>query len=162
MTKNEIKICCLQTVPLAELEEQTRRALELDQERKRAKEEAERLEKERRAAEEAKAALAKQAADQMKNQEQLVRTFNLALKQMEKRNWNLHWNFSSLYKIDVTSMWSTLCFGTDCCGTSKKQNKKSSNLLGFTLLRALSSRILCWMTSYWRIIVVNEKGMKIL
>uniref|UniRef100_A0A8B9T569 Radixin n=1 Tax=Anas platyrhynchos TaxID=8839 RepID=A0A8B9T569_ANAPL len=55
-----------------ELEEQTRRALELDQERKRAKEEAERLEKERRAAEEAKAALAKQAADQMKNQEQLA------------------------------------------------------------------------------------------
>lgn len=57
-----------------ELEEQTRRALELDQERKRAKEEAERLEKDRRAAEEAKAALAKQAADQMKNQEQLVRS----------------------------------------------------------------------------------------
>uniref|UniRef100_A0A8C0AZC5 Radixin n=1 Tax=Buteo japonicus TaxID=224669 RepID=A0A8C0AZC5_9AVES len=55
-----------------ELEEQTRRALELDQERKRAKEEAERLEKERRAAEEAKAALAKQTADQMKNQEQLA------------------------------------------------------------------------------------------
>ncbi|XP_054829494.1 radixin isoform X2 [Eublepharis macularius] len=55
-----------------ELEEQTRRALELDQERKKAKEEAERLEKERRAAEEAKATLAKQAADQMKNQEQLA------------------------------------------------------------------------------------------
>lgn len=64
---------CVQTFLLAELEEQTRRALELDQERKRAKEEAERLEKERRAAEEAKAALAKQTADQMKNQEQLVR-----------------------------------------------------------------------------------------
>jgi hypothetical protein len=59
---------------LTELEEQTRKALELDQERKRAKEEAERLEKERRAAEEAKSAIAKQAADQMKNQEQLVRT----------------------------------------------------------------------------------------
>lgn len=56
----------------AELEEQTRKALELEQERKRAKEEAERLEKERQAAEEAKAALAQQAADQMKNQEQLV------------------------------------------------------------------------------------------
>ncbi|XP_061484611.1 radixin isoform X2 [Rhineura floridana] len=55
-----------------ELEEQTRRALELDQERKKAKEEAERLEKDRRAAEEAKASLAKQAADQMKNQEQLA------------------------------------------------------------------------------------------
>lgn len=56
----------------AELEEQTRRALELDQERQRAKEEAEKLEKEKLAAEEGRAALAKQAADQMKNQEQLV------------------------------------------------------------------------------------------
>lgn len=56
----------------AELEEQTRKALELEQERKRAKEEAERLERERQAAEEAKAALAQQAVDQMKNQEQLV------------------------------------------------------------------------------------------
>lgn len=56
----------------AELEEQTRRALELEHERKRAKEEAERLERERQAAEEAKAALAQQAADQMKTQEQLV------------------------------------------------------------------------------------------
>lgn len=55
-----------------ELEEQTRKALELEQERKRAIEESERLEKERRSAEEAKAALAKQAADQMKNQEQLA------------------------------------------------------------------------------------------
>lgn len=55
-----------------ELEEQTRRALELEQERKRAKEEAERLDKERQTAEEAKAALAQQAADQMKNQEQLA------------------------------------------------------------------------------------------
>uniref|UniRef100_A0A8C6NQQ7 Radixin n=1 Tax=Nothobranchius furzeri TaxID=105023 RepID=A0A8C6NQQ7_NOTFU len=51
---------------------QTRRALELEQERKRAKEEAERLERERQAAEEAKAALAQQAADQMKTQEQLA------------------------------------------------------------------------------------------
>ncbi|KAF6334119.1 radixin [Rhinolophus ferrumequinum] len=55
-----------------ELEEQTRKALELDQERKRAKEEAERLEKERQAAEEARAAIAKQAADQLKTQEQLA------------------------------------------------------------------------------------------
>ncbi|EHB15701.1 Radixin [Heterocephalus glaber] len=55
-----------------ELEEQTRKALELDQERKRAKEEAERLEKERQAAEEAKSVIAKQAADQLKNQEQLA------------------------------------------------------------------------------------------
>nr|XP_029521220.1 radixin-like isoform X2 [Oncorhynchus nerka] len=55
-----------------ELEQQTRRALELEQERKRAREEAERLERERQAAEEAKAELARQAADQMKNQEQLA------------------------------------------------------------------------------------------
>uniref|UniRef100_A0A8D0DC58 Radixin-like n=1 Tax=Sander lucioperca TaxID=283035 RepID=A0A8D0DC58_SANLU len=55
-----------------ELEEQTRRALELEQERKRAREEAERLERERQMAEEAKAELAKQAADQQKTQEQLA------------------------------------------------------------------------------------------
>uniref|UniRef100_A0AAQ5YTE7 FERM domain-containing protein n=1 Tax=Amphiprion ocellaris TaxID=80972 RepID=A0AAQ5YTE7_AMPOC len=55
-----------------ELEEQTRRAMELEQERKRAREEAERLERDRQAAEEAKAELAKQAADQQKNQEQLA------------------------------------------------------------------------------------------
>nr|XP_014345259.1 PREDICTED: moesin [Latimeria chalumnae] len=54
-----------------ELEEQTRRALELDQERKRAQEDAERLERERCAAEEAKSALLKQSQDQMKSQEQL-------------------------------------------------------------------------------------------
>lgn len=58
----------------AELEQQTRKALELEQERKRAKEEAERLEKEKQAAEEAKVALVQQAADQMKTQEQLVAT----------------------------------------------------------------------------------------
>lgn len=46
--------------------------MELEQEKKRAREEAERLERDRRAAEEAKAELAKQAADQQKNQEQLV------------------------------------------------------------------------------------------
>lgn len=55
-----------------ELEEQTRKAMELEQERKRAREEAERLERERQAAEEAKAELAKQAVDQQKTQEQLV------------------------------------------------------------------------------------------
>ncbi|CAB1421012.1 unnamed protein product, partial [Pleuronectes platessa] len=55
-----------------ELEDQTRKALELEQERKRAKEEAERLEREKQAAEEAKASLAQQAADQMKNHEQLA------------------------------------------------------------------------------------------
>lgn len=48
--------------------------MELEQEKKRAKEEAERLEKEKQEAEEAKAALIQQAADQMKTQEQLVAT----------------------------------------------------------------------------------------
>lgn len=66
-------------LPPAELEEQTRRALELEQERKRAKEEAERLEKDKQAAEEAKAALVQQAADQMKTQEQLVATVSTSL-----------------------------------------------------------------------------------
>ncbi len=57
---------------MAELEEQTRKAMELDQERKRAQEEAERLERERRLAEEAKATLLHQSESQMKNQEHLV------------------------------------------------------------------------------------------
>lgn len=56
----------------AELEEQTRKALELEHERKRAQEEAERLEKERRMAEEAKTALLQQSENQMKNQEHLA------------------------------------------------------------------------------------------
>lgn len=46
--------------------------MELEQERQKAREEAEKLERERQAAEEAKAELAKQAADQQKTQEQLV------------------------------------------------------------------------------------------
>lgn len=56
----------------SELEEQTRRALELEQERKRAQEEAEKLAKERREAEEAKEALLRASHDQQKTQEQLV------------------------------------------------------------------------------------------
>lgn len=44
----------------------------MEQERKRAQEEAERLEKERRMAEEAKTALLQQSENQMKNQEHLV------------------------------------------------------------------------------------------
>ncbi len=46
--------------------------MELDQERKRAQEEAERLERERRLAEEARATLLHQSESQMKNQEHLV------------------------------------------------------------------------------------------
>lgn len=70
---------CLESVegrhacfPPSELEEQTRRALELEQERKRAQEEAEKLAKERKEAEEAKEALLKASHDQKKTQEQLV------------------------------------------------------------------------------------------
>lgn len=59
---------------VAELEEQTRRALELEKERKIAQEEAERLDKDRRAAMEAKAALLYQSESQIKNQESLVLT----------------------------------------------------------------------------------------
>lgn len=77
---------------MTELEEQTRKALELEQERQRAKEEAERLDRERRAAEEAKSAIAKQAADQMKNQEQLVRpcSFSEKAKPEESHAWRAH------------------------------------------------------------------------
>lgn len=56
----------------AELEEQTQKALELDQEKKRAREEAERLENELKDAEDAKMALLQQSENQMKNQEHLV------------------------------------------------------------------------------------------
>lgn len=55
-----------------ELEEQTQRALELEQERKRSQAEAERLEADLRGAEEAKMALLQQSENQMKNQEHLV------------------------------------------------------------------------------------------
>lgn len=58
----------------AELEEQTRRALELEEERRRAQEEAERLERERRTVEEAKTALLQQSESQLKNQESLVQS----------------------------------------------------------------------------------------
>lgn len=59
-----------------ELEEQTRRALELEQERKRAQSEAEKLAKERQEAEEAKEALLQASQDQKKTQEQLVKLQN--------------------------------------------------------------------------------------
>lgn len=59
---------CLST----ELEEQTQRALELELERKRAQDEAGRLESELKTAEDAKSALLQQSENQMKNQEHLV------------------------------------------------------------------------------------------
>lgn len=58
-----------------ELEEQTRRALESEKERKIAQEEAERLDKDRRAAVEAKETLLHNSETQIKNQESLVLPF---------------------------------------------------------------------------------------
>lgn len=57
---------------VSELEEQTRKALELEKERKVAQEEAERLDQERQAAVEVKAALLQHSETQIKNQESLV------------------------------------------------------------------------------------------
>lgn len=56
----------------SELSEQIQRALQLEEERKRAQEEAERLEADRMAALRAKEELERQAVDQIKSQEQLV------------------------------------------------------------------------------------------
>lgn len=56
----------------AELEEQTRRAEELELERVKAQKEAELLENELKGAEEARIALLQQSENQMKNQEHLV------------------------------------------------------------------------------------------
>lgn len=99
---------------VTELEEQTRRALELEQERKRAREEAERLERERQAAEEAKAELARQAADQMKNQEQLAAelgefTAKIALLEEAKRK--KEEEATEWQQKVTTSLCSTLCPG---------------------------------------------------
>lgn len=63
---------CVWMSPFTELEEQTQKALELEQERKRAQEEAERLEADLKGAEEAKMTLLHQSQNQMKNQEHLV------------------------------------------------------------------------------------------
>lgn len=57
---------------VSELEEQTRKALELEKERKIAQEEAQRLDQERQAAVEVKAALLQHSETQIKNQESLV------------------------------------------------------------------------------------------
>lgn len=57
----------------AELSDQIQRAIQLEEERKRAQEEAERLEADRLAALQAKEELERQTMDQIKSQEQLVR-----------------------------------------------------------------------------------------
>lgn len=62
---------CIACVSI-ELEAQTRLAMELEQERKKAREETLRLDKEKQAAEEARMKLAQMAEDQQKTQEQLV------------------------------------------------------------------------------------------
>lgn len=59
-------------VCVSELEEQTRKALELEKERRIAQEEAERLDQERQAAVDVKAALLQHSETQIKNQESLV------------------------------------------------------------------------------------------
>lgn len=56
-----------------ELSDQIQRAIQLEEERRRAQEEAERLEADRLAALQAKEELERQTLDQMKSQEQLVR-----------------------------------------------------------------------------------------
>lgn len=71
-----VEICARMLVCISELEEQTRRALELEKERTSAQEEAERLDKDRKAAVEAKAALLHQSETQIKNQESLVSVHN--------------------------------------------------------------------------------------
>lgn len=65
-------VCLCMFVCVSELEEQTRKALELEKERKVAQEEAERLDQERQAAVEVKAALLQHSETQIKNQESLV------------------------------------------------------------------------------------------
>lgn len=65
-------VCVHMCLCVSELQEQTRKALELEKERTIAQEEAERLEKDRKAAMEAKAALLQQSENQIKNQENLV------------------------------------------------------------------------------------------
>lgn len=60
------------SVSPAELSDQIQRALQLEEERKRAQEEAERLEADRMAALRAKEELERQTVDQIKSQEQLV------------------------------------------------------------------------------------------
>uniref|UniRef100_A0A674NGJ3 Radixin-like n=1 Tax=Takifugu rubripes TaxID=31033 RepID=A0A674NGJ3_TAKRU len=57
---------------ITQLEAQTRLAMELEQERKKAREETKRLDKEKQAAEEARMKLAQMAEDQQKTQEQLA------------------------------------------------------------------------------------------
>ena len=79
---------------MSELQEQLQRAMMLDQERRRAEEEAIRLESERQAALVAKEELAREAENQKKSQEQLVSilmtSFNyLKLKLKLATSWSL-------------------------------------------------------------------------
>uniref|UniRef100_A0A668ANU1 Ezrin b n=1 Tax=Myripristis murdjan TaxID=586833 RepID=A0A668ANU1_9TELE len=68
-----------------DLQDQIQRAVMLEQERRRAEDEAARLESERQAALVAKEELARQAEDQIKNQEQLVSTAPHILPQADKQ-----------------------------------------------------------------------------
>src|SRR4029434_115374 len=66
-------VCVCVCVCVVDLQEQMQRAIQLEQERRRAEDEAARLESDRQAALLAKEELARQAEDQMNGQEQLVR-----------------------------------------------------------------------------------------
>lgn len=96
---------------ISELEEQTRRALELEKERTIAQEEAERLDKERRAVVEAKAALLYQSETQIKNQESLVL---------------MHKIFSFKYINSIE--WIKLCFLQNLKNVFKKMLLQSQHL----------------------------------
>lgn len=84
---------------VSDLQEQMHRAMQLENERRQAEEEAIRLEAERQAALLAKEELARQAHDQMKSQEQLVRTqrssMETLLYRQKRSRWHLCWFFVS-------------------------------------------------------------------
>ena len=86
-----------------ELSDQIQRALKLEEERKRAQEEAGRLEADRLAALRAKEELERQAADQIKSQEQLVGTTGLVLSYREAAPGD--WQSDTCLMIICTLRW---------------------------------------------------------
>ncbi|XP_051506544.1 moesin b isoform X2 [Myxocyprinus asiaticus] len=122
-----------------ELEEQTKRALELERERKAAQEEAERLEKDRRMAEEAKTALLQQSENQIKSQENLATeladlTSKITLledakkkKEDEARKWQRR---AVLVEVDLEKTKEELkskLFGVHIQATSQTENDHDEN-----------------------------------
>lgn len=86
-----------------ELSDQIQRALKLEEERKRAQEEAGRLEADRLAALRAKEELERQAADQIKSQEQLVGATGLVLSYREAAPGD--WQSDTCLMIICTLRW---------------------------------------------------------